>query len=157
MLLADIPGIAAALERTATLTGPIWASLLAGALAIRLSRSTLARRRIELPMTTVGLLLLIVVAAGYIRATLRRLAETDATALWAAESGLLLLLSLTTGWPALSLALTRQRVARFVVQASAVPPIGGLGRCSAPCSTTRRRGCSTRATDRGPRPDRRRR
>ncbi len=78
-------------------------------------------------MTTVGLLLLSVVAAGYVRATLRRLAETDDAALWAAESCLLLLLALATGWPALSLVLTRQRVARLVVQASAVPLIGGLG------------------------------
>jgi signal transduction histidine kinase len=128
LLLADVPGMAAALDRTATLTGPIWAILLAGALAIHLSRSTSARRRIELPMTAIGLLLLGVVAAGYVRATLRRLAEIDHAALWAAESGLLLLLALTTGWPALSLALTRQRVARLVVQASSVPRIGGLGR-----------------------------
>jgi signal transduction histidine kinase len=39
----------------------------------------------------------------------------------------LLLVALATGWPALSLALTRRRVAELVVQASAVPPIGGLG------------------------------
>jgi signal transduction histidine kinase len=128
LLLADVPGIAAALERTATLTGPIWAILLAGALAIRLFRSTSARRRIEFPMTTIGVLLLIVVAAGYVRATVRRLPETDDAALWAAESCLLLLLALATGWPALSLALTRQRVAELVVLASAAPPIGGLGR-----------------------------
>ena len=128
LLLADGPGIAAALERTATLAGAVWASLLAGALVIRLFRSTSARRRIELPMATVGVLLLIVVATGYVRATVRRLPETDDAALWAAESCLLLLLALATGWPALSLVLTRQRVAGLVVQASAVPPIGGLGR-----------------------------
>jgi signal transduction histidine kinase len=128
LLLADLSGIAAGLERTATLTGPVWAILLAGALATRLFRSTSARRRIELPMTTIGVLLLIVVAAGYVRAAVRRLPETDDAILWAAESGLLLLLALATGWPALSLALTRQRVAELVVQASAVPPIGGLGR-----------------------------
>ena len=127
LLIADVSGMAAGLERTATLTGPVWAILLAGALATRLFRSTSARRRIELPMTTIGVLLLIVVAAGYVRATVRGLPETDDAALWAAESGLLLLLALATGWPALSLALTRQRVAELVVQASAVPPIGGLG------------------------------
>jgi len=121
-------GCAAGLDRTATLTGPVWAVLLAGALAARLFRSTSARRRIELPLTTIGVLLLIVVAAGYVRAAVRRFPETDDAALWAAESGLLLLLALATGWPALSLALTRQRVAELVVQASAVPPIGGLGR-----------------------------
>jgi signal transduction histidine kinase len=128
LLLAEVPSIAAGLERTATLGGPVWAILLAGALATRLRRSTSARRRIELPMTTIGALLLIVVAVGYVRATVRRLPETDDAILWAAESGLLLLLALATGWPALSLALTRQRVAELVVQASAVPPIGGLGR-----------------------------
>ena len=127
LLLADVPGIAAGLDRTATLTGPVWAILLAGALATRLFRSTSARRRIEFPMTTIGVLLLMLVAAGYVRATVRRLPETDDAALWAAESGLLLLLALATGWPVLSLALTRQRVAELVVQASAVPPIGGLG------------------------------
>jgi signal transduction histidine kinase len=78
-------------------------------------------------MTTIGVLVLIVVAAGYIRATVRGLHETDDAALWATQSCLLLLLALATGWPTLSLALTRQRVARLVVQASAVPPIGGLG------------------------------
>jgi signal transduction histidine kinase len=127
LLLADVPGIAAVLDRTATLTGPVWAILLGGALATRLSRATSARRRIELPMTTIGVLILIVVAAGYVRAAVRRL-PTDDAALWAAESGLLLLLAVATGWPALSLALTRRRVAELVVQASAVPPIGGLGR-----------------------------
>jgi signal transduction histidine kinase len=127
LLLSDVPGIAAGLEWTATLTGPVWAILLASALATRLFRSTSARRRIELPMTTIGVLLLMVVAAGYVRATVRRLSETDDAVLWAAESGLLLLLALATGWPVLSLALTRQRVAELVVQASAVPPIGGLG------------------------------
>jgi signal transduction histidine kinase len=127
LLLADVPGIAAGLERTATLTGPVWAILLASGLATRLFRSTSARRRIELPMTTIGVLLLMVVAAGYVRATVRRLPETDDAVLWAAESGLLLLLALATGWPVLSLALTRQRVTELVVQASAVPPIGGLG------------------------------
>jgi len=128
LLLADIPAIAAGLDRTATLTGQVWAILLASALATRLFRSTSARRRIELPMTTIGVLLLIVVAAGYVRAAVRRLPETDDAVLWAAESSLLLLLALATGWPALSLALTRQRVTQLVVQASAVPPIGGLGR-----------------------------
>jgi hypothetical protein len=127
LLIADVSGMAAGLERTATLTGPVWAMLLAGALATCLFRSTSARRRIELPITTIGVLLLLVVAAGYVRVTVRGLPETDDAALWAAESGLLLLLALATGWPALSLALTRQRVAEFVVQASAVPPIGGLG------------------------------
>jgi signal transduction histidine kinase len=127
LLLADLPGFAAGLDRIATLTGPIWAILLAGALATRLFRSTSARRRIEFPMTTIGVLLLIVVTVGYVRAAVRRLPETDDAALWVAESGLLLL-ALATGWPALSLALTRQRVAKLVVQASAVPPIGGLGR-----------------------------
>jgi signal transduction histidine kinase len=127
LLLADIPDLAAGLERTATLIGPVWAILLAGALATRLFRSTSARRRIELPMTTIGVLILIVVAAGYVRATARGLPETDDVALWAAESGLLLLLALATGWPALSLALTRRHMAELVVQASAVPPIGGLG------------------------------
>jgi DNA-binding NarL/FixJ family response regulator/signal transduction histidine kinase len=78
-------------------------------------------------MTTIGVLILILVAAGYVRAAVRRL-PTDDAALWAAESGLLLLLAVATGWPALSLALTRRRVAELVVQASAVPPIGGLGR-----------------------------
>ena len=77
LLLADVPGIAAGLERTAILTGPVWAILLAGALAARLFRATPARRRIELPMTNIGVLLLIVVAAGYVRATVRRLPETD--------------------------------------------------------------------------------
>jgi signal transduction histidine kinase len=67
-----------------------------------------------------------VVAAGYVRAAVRRLPETDDAALWAAESCLLLLLALANGWPALSLALTRRRVAELVVQASEVPPIGGL-------------------------------
>jgi signal transduction histidine kinase len=128
LLLADLPGFAAGLDRIATLTGPIWAILLAGALATRLFRSTSARRRIELPMTTIAVLLLIVVTVGYVRAAVRRLPETDDAALWVAESGLLLLLALATGWPALSLALTRQRVAQLVVQASAVPPIGGLER-----------------------------
>jgi signal transduction histidine kinase len=128
LVLADAPDIAAPLERTATLGGPVWAILLAVALATRLFRSTSARRRIELPMTTIGVLLLIVVAAGYVRATVRRLPETDDAVLWAAESGLLLLLALATGWPALSLAFTRRHVAELVVQASAVPPIGGLGR-----------------------------
>jgi signal transduction histidine kinase len=127
LLLADVPGIAAGLEQTAKLTGPIWAILLAGALAARLFRSTSARRRIEFPMTTIGVLILIVLAAGYVRAAVRGLPETDDAALWAAESGLVLLLALGTGWPALSLALTRRRVAELVVQASAVPPIGGLG------------------------------
>jgi signal transduction histidine kinase len=127
LLIADVSGMAAGLERTATLIGPVWAILLAVALATRLFRSTSARRRIELPMTTIGVLLLIVVAAGYVRATVRGLPETDDAVLWAAESGLLLLLALATGWPALSLALTRQRVAELVVQASAAPPIGGLG------------------------------
>jgi signal transduction histidine kinase len=128
LLLADLPGMAAGLDRAATLTGPVWAILLAGVLAARLFRSTSARRRIELPMTTIGVVLLIVVAAGYVRATVSGLPETDDAALWAAESGLLVLLAIATGWPALSLALTRQRVAELVVQASAVPPIGGLGR-----------------------------
>jgi signal transduction histidine kinase len=127
LLLADLPGIAAGLDRTATLTGPIWAILLAAALATRLFRSTSARRRTELPITTIGVPLLIVVAAGYVRTTVRKLPETDDAALWAAESGLLLLLALATGWPALSLALTRRHMAELVVQASAVPPIGGLG------------------------------
>jgi signal transduction histidine kinase len=127
LLIADVSGMAAGLKRTATLTGSVWALLLASALATRLFRSTSARRRIELPTTTTGVLLLIVVAAGYVRATVRGLPETDDAALWAAESGLLLLLAIATGWPALSLALTRQRVAELVVQASTVPPIGGLG------------------------------
>jgi signal transduction histidine kinase len=128
LLLADMPRLAAGLERAATLAGPVWAILLAAALATRLFRWTSARRRIELPMTTVGVLLLGVVAAGYVRATVRGLPETDDATLWAAESGLLLLLALGTAWPALSLARTRQRVAQLVVQASAVPAIGGLGR-----------------------------
>src|SRR5215207_2147385 len=103
LLLADVPDIAAGLERTATVTGPVWAILLASALATRLFRSTSARRRIEFPMTTIGVLLLMVVAAGYVRATVRGLPETDDATLWAAESGLLLLLALATAWPALSL------------------------------------------------------
>jgi signal transduction histidine kinase len=128
VLVADVPGIAAGLDRIATLTGPVCAILLAGALATRLFCSTSARRRIELPMTTIGVLVLIVVAAGYVRAAVRGLPGTDDAALWVAESGLLLLLALATGWPALSLALTRQRVAELVVKGSAVPPIGGLER-----------------------------
>jgi signal transduction histidine kinase len=127
LLLADTPRLAARLDQAAALAGPVWAILLAGALAARLYRSTSARRRIEAPMTTVGVLLLAVVAAGYVRAAVRGLPEIDDAVLWAIEAGMLLLLALTTAWPALSLARTRQRMARLVVQASAVPPIGGLG------------------------------
>jgi hypothetical protein len=71
LLLADASGLAAGLERIATLTGSVWAILLAGAVVTRLFRSTSARRRIELPMTTIGVLLLIMVAVGYVRATVR--------------------------------------------------------------------------------------
>jgi signal transduction histidine kinase len=127
LLLADIPRLAAGLDQAATPAGPVWAILLAGALATRWYRATSARRRIETPMTAIGVLLLAVVAAGYVRATIRGLPELDDAALWAVESALLLLLALATAWPALSLARTRQRVAQLVVQASAVPPIGGLG------------------------------
>ena len=80
-----------------------------------------------LPMTACGIAILAVVTAGYAHAITGGLAEPDGTLL-ATESVLLILLSLATGWPALSLALRRQRLARLVVQASAVPPIGGLGR-----------------------------
>jgi signal transduction histidine kinase len=127
LLLAHIPRLAAGLDQAATLAGPVWAILLASALATRLFRATSARRRIEAPMTAIGVLLLAVVAAGYLRATIRGLPEVDDAALWAVESALLLVLALATAWPSLSLARTRQRVAQLVVQASAVPPIGGLG------------------------------
>ena len=127
LLLVDAPGAAARLEEAATLAGPIWAVLLITTLAIRLVRSTPARRRLVLPITAVGMTLLALVAAGYVRAAARRLPETDDAVLWAAEAGLLLMLCLAAGWPAIALARTRHRLAHLVVQASAVPPIGGLG------------------------------
>jgi hypothetical protein len=127
LLLVDAPRGAAWLDHAATFAGPIWAALLVTALATRLFRSGPARRRVMLPMTACGIAILAVVAAGYARAIAGGLAETDG-ALRATESVLLILLSLATGWPTLSLALTRQRLARLVVQASAVPPIGGLSR-----------------------------
>jgi signal transduction histidine kinase len=128
LLLVDAPGAAARLEQAATLAGPIWAVLLITTLAIRLVRSTPARRRLVLPIIAVGMTLLALVAAGYLRAAARRLPETDDVVLWAAEAGLLLMLCLAAGWPAIALARTRHRLAHLVVQASAVPPIGGLGR-----------------------------
>ena len=128
LLLVDAPGTAAGLQQAATLAGPIWAGLLIAALAIRLVRSTPAGRRLVLPITAVGMALLALVAAGYVRAVARRLPETDDAALWAAEAGLLLMLCLAAGWPAIALTRTRHRLAHLVVQASAVPPIGGLGR-----------------------------
>jgi signal transduction histidine kinase len=127
LLLTHIPRLAAGLDQAATLAGPVWAILLAAALTTRLFRATSARRRIEVPMTSIGVLLLAVVAAGHVRATIRGLPEVDDAALWAVEAALLLLLALATAWPALSLARTRQRVTQLVVQASAVPHIGGLG------------------------------
>ena len=126
LLLVEAPRAAARFDHAAALAGPVWAVLLLAALTSRLFSSTPARRRIMFPMTACGIGILAVVAAGYARAIAEGLAETDGT-LWT-ESVLLILLSLATGWPALSLALTRQRLARLVVQASAVPPIGGLGR-----------------------------
>jgi len=128
LLLVDAPGAAAGLQQAATLAGPIWTVLLIAALAIRLVRSTPAGRRLELPITAVGMTLLALVAAGYVRAVARRLPETDDAALWAAEAGLLLMLCLAAGWPAIALTRTRHRLAHLVVQTSAVPPIGGLGR-----------------------------
>jgi signal transduction histidine kinase len=128
LLLVDAPGAAAGLERAATLAGPIWAVLLMAALAIGLVRSTPARRRIVLPITAVSIALLALVAAGYVRAAVRQLPETDDLVLWAAEAGLLLTLCLAAGWPAIALARTRQRLAQLLVKGWAVPPIGGLGR-----------------------------
>jgi len=87
LLLVDAPGAAAGLQQAATLAGPIWTVLLIAALAIRLVRSTSAGRRLELPITAVGMTLLALVAAGYVRAVARRLPETDNAALWAAEAG----------------------------------------------------------------------
>lgn len=127
LLLVDAPRAAARLDQAATFAGPVWAVLLLAALTSRLFSSTPARRRVLFPVTTCGIGILAAVAAGYARAVAGGLTKTDGTLLWT-EAALLILLSLATGWPALSLALTRQRLARLVVQASAVPPIGGLGR-----------------------------
>ena len=127
LLLVDASGAAAGLQQAATLAGPIWTVLLVAALAIRLVRSTPAGRRLVLPITAVGMALLALVAAGYLRAVARRLPETDDAALWAAEAGLLLMLCLAAGWPAIALTRTRHRLAQLVVEASGVPPIGGLG------------------------------
>jgi signal transduction histidine kinase len=128
LLLVDAPGAAAGLQQAATLAGPIWPVLLITTLAIRLVRSTPAQRRLVLPITAVGMTLLALVAAGYLRAAVRRLPETDDAVLWAAEAGLLLMLCFAAGWPAIALTRTRHRLAHLVVEASAVPPIGGLGR-----------------------------
>jgi signal transduction histidine kinase len=126
VLLADRPSIAGGLDRAATLAGPIWAVVLVAFLLRRLIGATSARRRVTLPMTTVGLLLLATVTAGHVRSIARGLPETDDVIWWTAASGLLVLLALCTGWPAVSLALTRHRLAELVVQSSAVPVVGGL-------------------------------
>lgn len=125
LLLVEAPLAGARLEHAATLAGPIWATLLVAALISRLFSSTPAKRRITAPMALCGGGILGVVAAGYGRAAATDLAGPDGTLLWS-ESVLLILLSLATGWPMLSLMLTRQRLARLVVQASAAPPLGGL-------------------------------
>jgi signal transduction histidine kinase len=126
LLVLDAPAVAAWLEHAAALAGPVWASLLTVALTIRLVRSTPPRRRIMLPTAACGIAVLAFVAVVYLRAIAGWHAETAGTVVWT-ESVLLILLSLSTGWPSLSLALTRHRLARLVVRTSAVPPIGGLG------------------------------
>jgi signal transduction histidine kinase len=127
LLMIDAPRAAAWFERTATVMGFVWAALLLAALALRLAAATPARRRLTTPIVAVGMALLGLVAAGYLRAVVRRLTEPDDTALWLPASVLLLMLCATTAWPALSLALARQRLARLVVDASAIGPAGGLG------------------------------
>jgi signal transduction histidine kinase len=126
LLLVDDPQAATRVGHAATLAGPVWSVLLAAALTHRLVRATAARRRLMFPIAASGTAVLGTVAAGYIHAVAGGLPEAAGTLLWT-TSVLLVLLSLSTGWPTLSLALTRQRLARFVVQVSAVPPIGGLG------------------------------
>jgi signal transduction histidine kinase len=126
ILVVDSPGAAAQIEHGASLFGPVWAALLVASLAGRLVGATVARRRILLPIVTCGIAVLVDVAARYAYAIAGTLGPAAGTLLWT-ESVLLILLSLSTGWPALSLALTRQRLARLVVQASAVPSVGGLG------------------------------
>ena len=127
LLLIDAPNAAAGLEHFTSLAGPVWATLLVAALSHRLARSTPHRRRNMLPTTICGLAVLTLVAVFYAQAIAGGLTGTAGTVRWA-ESVLLILLSVSTGWPALSRAMARQRLARLVVHASAVPPIGGLGR-----------------------------
>ena len=126
ILILDAPAVAAWLEHAATLAGPVWASLLTVALTFRLIRSTPPKRRLMLPTDACGIAVLAFVAVVYLRAIAGGHAETAGAAV-STESVLLILLCLSTGWPAFSLALTRHRLGRLVVQASAVQPVGGLG------------------------------
>jgi signal transduction histidine kinase len=126
LLVVDHSEGAAWLGHAATLAGPVWAVLLAAVLSHRLVRAPAARRRVMLPIAACGTAVLVTVAAGYGQAVTGGLVGASGTLLWT-TSVLLFLLSLSTGWPALTLAVTRQRLARLVVHVAAAPPIGGLG------------------------------
>jgi signal transduction histidine kinase len=126
LLLADVPGVAAAIDDAAGVAGPIWSLLLAVAVVRRLSRSSPAQRRYTMPASVIGGAVLVMVASGYLQAVGRSSGQVAGPGRTAWVAALLLLLALATAWPALVLELTRRQLAGLVVEASTAPRLGGL-------------------------------
>jgi signal transduction histidine kinase len=131
LLLLTRPRVASALQYAADLSGPVWSVLLLVALAHRLLTAPPARRRTTAAVLVVGLAILLMTTAGYVQAVSRGPGQGAGADPSTSQAVFLLLLPLASGWPRLSLTLTRRRLARLVVEVASRPSVGRLGRAVA--------------------------
>jgi signal transduction histidine kinase len=127
-LALDSPAIVASVDALAGVASVMWSALLIAVLVLRSISYTSAQRRILLPVTAVAIGYIAVVFVSYLL-ELGRDAPAQAAWddwLWLTQAVLLVALAAATAWPAIALRLTRYRLVRFLVDATRVPPIGGL-------------------------------
>jgi signal transduction histidine kinase len=127
-LAFDSPAILTAVDAVASVLSVMWSGLLIASLVLRSISYTPAQRRILLPVTAIGIGYLAIVFASYLLQLGRDVAAQAAWYdwLWLTEAFLLAALAAAMGWPAVALRLTRYRLVRSLVDATRVPPIGGL-------------------------------
>jgi signal transduction histidine kinase len=127
-LALDSPAIVTAVEVFASIVSVMWSGLLIVSLVLRSISYTPAQRRILLPVTAIGTGYLAAVFASYLLQLGRDVPAQAAWYdwLWLTEAFLLAALAAAMGWPAIALRLTRYRLVRSLVDATRIPPIGGL-------------------------------